>query len=218
VHRTENGVKKVYLIKGNSMSSLSVFGTARPYTSVFNGKASVQDITVPSKPVSVDGNATLQVSMTDAGESGINDKIGITIFNKTGGVWFASNWDGTKTVQQTLAGGNLIVHSSSNVGNTSTARTEAVATDPVQSSSALSDRFSVKVLPTVSENYFTVNVQSNTPEAFEIKVYDIAGRQIEMARGGIGKSIRIGHNWSSGVYILSVCQGRHIATIKVSKL
>jgi hypothetical protein len=107
---------RVYQIKGNSMSSLSVAGNTtapngtNPATATFNGKASIQDITNPTSPVSVDGNATLQVKMTDKGEPGSSDTIAITVWNKSGGLWFASNWDGTKTVEQLLDGGNLLVH------------------------------------------------------------------------------------------------------------
>jgi hypothetical protein len=35
--------------------------------------------------------------------------IGITLWNKSGGLWFASAWDGTKTVEQVLSGGKLVV-------------------------------------------------------------------------------------------------------------
>ncbi len=79
-------------------------------TATFNDKASIQDITNPLVPVSVDGNAALQVTMTDKGEPGTSDTIAITVWNKAGGLWFASNWNGTKTVEQTLGGGNLVVH------------------------------------------------------------------------------------------------------------
>ena len=47
--------------------------------------------------------------MTDNGEPGKNDTIGITVWNKSGGLWYASNWSGTKTVEQILGGGNLVV-------------------------------------------------------------------------------------------------------------
>jgi hypothetical protein len=47
--------------------------------------------------------------MTDFG-SPASDTIGITVWNKSGGLWFASNWNGTKTTEQALAGGNLSVH------------------------------------------------------------------------------------------------------------
>jgi len=99
---------RVYQIKGNSMTSLST--TVASGTATFNGKATIQDITDPSNPLAVEGNATLQVDMTDMGEPGSSDQIAITVWNKSGGLWFASDWNGTRTVQQTLAGGNLVVH------------------------------------------------------------------------------------------------------------
>jgi len=112
---------RVFQIKGNSMTSLSVqpvvAGTnceapsaASPCRATFNGKASIQDVTNPLLPLAIDGNATLQVTMLDKGEPGGGDTIGITVWNKGGGLWFSSNWNGSKTVEQTLGGGNLVVH------------------------------------------------------------------------------------------------------------
>jgi len=90
------------LSKLESSSSVNMAITsAHPYpTATFNGKASIQDITDPLNPMSIDGNATLQVTMTDKGEPGSSDTIGITVWNKSGGLWFSSNWNGTKTVEQ----------------------------------------------------------------------------------------------------------------------
>jgi hypothetical protein len=98
---------RVYQAKGNVMSSLSILGNQ----ATFNGKASIIDITDPLLPISIDGNATLQVVMTDNGDPGWADTIAITVWNKNGGLWFASNWDGTRTVEQLLGGGNLVVRS-----------------------------------------------------------------------------------------------------------
>ena len=36
--------------------------------------------------------------------------IRIILYNKSGGVWFSSNWNGTTTIEQTVSGGNLVVH------------------------------------------------------------------------------------------------------------
>jgi hypothetical protein len=94
---------RVYQIKSNAISSLGVAGTKANFT----GKATIQDITNPQSPVSVDGNATLQLWLTDNGEPGTNDSIGIQVLNKSGGTWFSSNWNGTKTVEQKLGGGSL---------------------------------------------------------------------------------------------------------------
>ncbi len=100
---------RVYQIKGNSMTSLSVQPVTGGGKATFTGKASITDITNPLAPVPVDGNATLQVTMTDNGEPGNTDRIGITVWNKSGGLWFSSNWTGTATAEQVLAGGNVVV-------------------------------------------------------------------------------------------------------------
>jgi hypothetical protein len=113
IRRTESDGLHVYQIKGNSMTSLSASSatTTSPGTAVFNGKASIQDITNPLiPPVSVDGGAQLQVTMTDNGEPGLYDAIAITVWNKQGGLWFASNWDGIKAREQLIGGGNLKVN------------------------------------------------------------------------------------------------------------
>ncbi|RDB06629.1 beta strand repeat-containing protein [Runella aurantiaca] len=107
VRRMEGGVMHYYQVKGNAMTSLAVQPTTAGGTATFNGKANIQDITDPLNVIAVDGNATLQVEMTDNGEPGSTDMIGITVWNKSGGLWFASNWNGAKTMQQTLGGGNL---------------------------------------------------------------------------------------------------------------
>ena len=105
---------RTYQIKGNAMTSLATQAptppATLPWTATFNGKANIQDITNPLLPISIDGNATLQVTMTDKGEPGSSDTIAITVWNKSGGVWFSSNWDGVRTIEQTIGGGNLVVH------------------------------------------------------------------------------------------------------------
>jgi hypothetical protein len=98
----------VYQIKSTSITSLTADATTGIAT--FTGKGNIQDITDPLTPISIDGNASLQMTMTDKGEPGSNDTLGIILWNKSGGLWFSSNWNGTKTVEQTLSGGNLVVH------------------------------------------------------------------------------------------------------------
>jgi hypothetical protein len=63
---------------------------------------------------SVDGNATVQLDITDYGEPGSTgpgpDKIAITVYNKQGNVWYSSNWSVSRSIQQLLDGGNLVAH------------------------------------------------------------------------------------------------------------
>jgi hypothetical protein len=98
---------RTYQIKSNAITSLAVDATTG--TATLNARASIQDITDPLHPISIDGNASLQLTMTDRGEPGTNDTLSITVWNKAGGLWFANTWDGKKTVEQPLGGGSLAV-------------------------------------------------------------------------------------------------------------
>ncbi|MEO8573289.1 MAG: hypothetical protein ABI481_04910 [Pyrinomonadaceae bacterium] len=69
-----------------SLSSSVPLGIA-----TFNGKGNIQDITLANDPIdprviSVDGNASLQVTMTDGGAAA-TDTIAITLWEKSGGLW-----------------------------------------------------------------------------------------------------------------------------------
>src|SRR6266699_3101349 len=47
--------------------------------------------------------------MTDNGTTGKTDTLALTVWNKSGGLWFAGDWSGTQTVEQMLSGGNVLV-------------------------------------------------------------------------------------------------------------
>lgn len=109
VRRTESdGLVHVYQIKSTALSTLTVDPVSG--TASMTSKATIVDITNPLAPLTVDGNATLQFTMDDNGEPGSSDTLGVTVWNKNGGMWFSSNWNGVRTVEQLLGGGNLIVH------------------------------------------------------------------------------------------------------------
>ena len=75
----------------------------------FRSKANLTDVTNPQAPVSLGGNLTLQITLTDKGEPGSTDTIGITLWDGNKLV-FSSEWKGSKTTEMTLGGGNLVVH------------------------------------------------------------------------------------------------------------
>ncbi len=85
-------------------SSSTCFGTAD-----FRSKARLFDITNPSSPILLLSNLTLQLTVTDRGEPGSNDSIGVTAWNGNTLV-FSSEWSGTKTVEELVDGGNTVVH------------------------------------------------------------------------------------------------------------
>ena len=68
----------------------------------------MNDVTLPTA-VSMGGNLTLQMQMTDRGEPGPNDTMAITVSNGST-MLFSSKWDGTRTVEKALDGGNLVAH------------------------------------------------------------------------------------------------------------
>jgi hypothetical protein len=95
-------------VKGNAMTTLSVYAaTATTKGASYTGKASLQDITDPLNPISLGGNLTLKVDMTDNGEPGNTDKLAINVWDNAGGLFYSSNWNGTQTIQQTIAAGNI---------------------------------------------------------------------------------------------------------------
>ncbi|MBI3417946.1 MAG: hypothetical protein HY043_21870, partial [Verrucomicrobia bacterium] len=79
-------------------------------TASFSSKANLVDVTNPASPISIDGGVQLQVDLFDHGTSSSgSDTIGVTLYRKGGGVWFALKWNGVKTVQKAIAAGDLSV-------------------------------------------------------------------------------------------------------------
>jgi hypothetical protein len=108
---------RVYQIKSNSISSIGsqippsgTCSSTAPCIGTFTGGANVQDITNPNNPISVMGGGTLQVNLHDYGEPGSSDMLAVTLYDKSNALYFSSNWTGSQTVEQTLNGGNLVVH------------------------------------------------------------------------------------------------------------
>jgi len=98
---------RVYQIKTNATESLVVDPLTNEAT--FVSKANLTDITDPVNPLSVSGNLTLIVTLTDGGDPGTSDSIGFTLW-KSNELWFSSDWTGAQTLEQVLTGGNLMVH------------------------------------------------------------------------------------------------------------
>jgi hypothetical protein len=75
----------------------------------FTSNAVVTDVTLPFSSTTIDGNATMIVDLVDTGKPS-TDMISFQVnasSNKGGGLWYSSNWTGTRTAEQGLAGGGL---------------------------------------------------------------------------------------------------------------
>lgn len=107
-------VVKVYQIKTTSTTSLGTNKTGtNEFIADFTSKATLTDVTNPEAPVGIMGNLTLHVTMTDRGEPGNMDMIGFALYDGSpSSLFMSSNWTGTKTAEQYIDGGNLVVHTS----------------------------------------------------------------------------------------------------------
>jgi len=108
---------KVYQIKSNSLTTLgtSIPDPSKPPSSTnaakanFQAKANLNDVTNPNAPVSLGGNLTLQILMTDNGEPGNADTIVVSLYQGST-LLYSGNFVGGANVEKLLDGGNLVVH------------------------------------------------------------------------------------------------------------
>lgn len=89
----------VYLFTSNSIALLSKAGNK----AVFSAKCNVKEL-VGGTWVSIEGNAKLDVTMTDLNPvyPSVYDTLGLTLYKSKGGLWFSSNWNGAYTLEQNV--------------------------------------------------------------------------------------------------------------------
>ena len=172
--RKVNDVIRLYQVKGNSMTSLIVnmndATEGGMKTAVFIGKCNVTDVTNPLAPVTIagTGNSTMQVIITDATETGVNDKYGITIWTPTNQVFHSSNWEGTKTTKLVLGSGDVVVGGTTSQPLTKTNNTGTESSTPevdrsttVEKTKSHGEDLKVTVMPNPSSTNFRIVVNSN---------------------------------------------------------
>jgi hypothetical protein len=225
IRRTESDGVHVYQVKGNVLNTLWAtpgLGTF-PARASFSGKASIQDITNPLAPVSVDGNATIKVEMTDRSNTGTGDAIAITIWNKAGGLWFASNWNGTRTDEQVLAGGNIRVNNGLSLPETIISAITDIFDEygnPKDGGHNQGNLLEIALAPNPTTSYSNLTVNANPQKGnVHIKVIDLYGHIIETKEIAPGRSIiQFGSSYRPGVYVIEVSQGPDKKTVKLIKL
>jgi hypothetical protein len=123
-HRTVAGADHTFQIKADSITSFGV-NPATPNQAQFVAQATLRDLTAG---LTLGTNLTLLGSMTDKGEPGSGDTIGLTLYGSKGTLLFSNNWITTppppRTVELVLSGGNV------QVGGTAGGGGEAVVGDP----------------------------------------------------------------------------------------
>jgi autotransporter-associated beta strand protein len=215
IRRTEADGVHVYQIKGNVLTTLWAIpriGIIPAWASV-TGKASIQDITNPLAPVLVEGNATIKIDMTDRNDAGTGDAIAITTWNKTGGLLFASNWNGIVNDQQVLAGGNININNGASLLETIIS---AITDDSHGQGSLLS--ISLAPNPAVGSTNLTINADPQKGNV-RILVTDLFGKVIESKEIAAGSStIKLGNSYRPGIYVIEVSQGLDKKTVQLIKL
>ena len=103
------GLIHTYVLTSNAISSLSVIQKKAS----FAAKATVVELV--SNPdgtvtvVTLEGGAIMQLAITDNGPGTPADTIAVTVQKSKGGLWFSSQWDGTKTTEKLILTGDLSV-------------------------------------------------------------------------------------------------------------
>ncbi|RVT73461.1 T9SS type A sorting domain-containing protein [Flavobacterium sufflavum] len=221
--RTVAGVLRVYQIKANSMTSLGVnIANPNAQTAVFTSKCNLTDITNPQSPISLGGNLTLQVNMTDRGEPGSNDDIAISLYNGSI-LFYSSKWTGSNTGMTLLVGGNLVVRSGFSLGSVTAkeglSKVE-LTEETVAQEASIGNKptlFDVIAYPNPSNNQFTITLVGGSNEKVSVQVFDLLGKLIKVIEKNDGEPIVFGEELPLSVYVAIVTQGDNRKTIKLVK-
>ena len=80
------------------------------------------------------------------------------------------------------------------------------------------DKLTMIALPNPSRNYFTLKIQSNSKEVFQLRVLDVSGRIVETRNGMVANTtFHIGNNFQAGIYLIEVTQGKQQQILKLIK-
>jgi hypothetical protein len=214
------GNGKVYQIKSNAINTLVVYQTntvTGATEAYFNTKANYSDITDPLNVIPGPGNLDLTVKMNDVSQGGSGDQVSIYLLKPGSSstpseLLFASNWNGTQPVLQTLGGGNVAVRSAVTTG-----ASPIVRNIPLETTSDL--KIGLTVAPNPTQNYSNIKLESsNTREPIVVRVTDQFGRTIEVKKGlSAGQTIQLGAGYKVGMYFVELIQGEERRQVKLIK-
>jgi len=207
-----DNVLHTYKVKS---TAISVLGVKSP-NSDFSGKANVTEI-VNGTEVNVEGGAQMQLSIYDGGAPGQSapDKFGITIFRSAGGVWYSNNWVGNKTEPAVICGGDVSVTGS---GASTIISSPGTVDENTRIDNIAQGTLKIKAFPNPTTHYFTLDVESNSNEPIEVKVYDMTGHMVYYHKGSLKETHhKFGQMLTNGTYLTEVRQGTNRKTITLIK-
>jgi hypothetical protein len=182
-----------YIVRSNSISGLSISGS----TAQFSAKASIVEI-IDGEEHPVEGNCMLQLNIIDGAE----DKVAITLFRNKGGIWYASNWNGSSATYQDVHSGNLSV--------TSTTSLTKQAMHKKESAVLLASAF-----PNPTKGNARLSIQStDNINDYKILVRDMSGRLISQKYySPTQKIIDLEYLVVKGTYLIEVIQGEKFSRV-----
>jgi trimeric autotransporter adhesin len=210
--RTVGNTLHTYQIKSNSISTVGIGGTNAIRRGQFVSKANLTDISNPMSPVSLGGNLSLTVTMTDEGEPGDKDSIGVTLYGSDGSLWYSSNWITSKTKELAVQSGNVVINSSTFAPVVTMSTVAASRTD-----SAQEQPLNIKVLTNPTSDQFKVIVSGKKNLPIQLSVVDMGGKHLYGAQVVSGQLVQFGNSFTVGTYIIQAMQGSQNATTKVIK-
>lgn len=74
-----------------------------------------------------------------------------------------------------------------------------------------------KVLPNPAYSEFTLSLKGNQNETVVVRVIDMYGNTVHLAKGLVTDIYRFGNNFATGVYLVQVTQGNNVKTIRIVK-
>lgn len=82
---------------------------------------------------------------------------------------------------------------------------------------AQTNEFNVIIAPNPTQTEFKINVTSDAVQPVSIFVYDTLGRKIKTLKSDYGQPILLGNDWSVGIYLAEIRQGKNKKTVKLIK-
>jgi hypothetical protein len=114
-------------------------------------------------------------------------------------------------------GAFVAVNSSKEIGSPGNSKT--VLNLSVNSSSELVSSFKLMAYPVPSNTTFHFELTTMSTDDVEIKAYDMNGKLVEFIKCNSSEvnNQSIGNNYSKGIYIIIVSQGKSIKTLRLIK-
>lgn len=210
IRRKVNGIAQVFQVKSNAFSSFGVQRTSPAKASVIT-KANVQEIGSGS-PTDWGGNFTVSLTITDNGTPGTNDLVSITIYDKDNRLWYAANWNGSKSAEQNVHTGNFSINSSSSFGPIATAR---------EGSEDKGKLTALRSYPNPFSGTTAIEFSFPQEEQYLLEVYDTKGMLVGRLQEGTARAGEVYQFiWQvdkkmSGVYLLRLTSSRNMQHLKL---